>query len=65
MQLCCWQVGLPLVPRLDGKLWTLDERQEGRENLHVGNNTERKLFSGACAGLLLDYDTCGRELADR
>ena len=59
------QVGLPLLPILEGDLRTVATFEDLRSSICVCSELEHRLFDASCAGLMLDTAALGRDTAGR
>lgn len=59
------QVGLPLLPKLNGQLWTLDQPGNNAKTLCVPTALECDLFAATSSHVLLDCKACCGDTAAR
>ena len=57
------QIGLPLLPTLDGRLASINE--DGKANVCICNEAEVRLFGAACKDFVLDSKACSVDTISR
>lgn len=60
-----FQVGLPLLPTLDGGLATIAEASKSGDKICICNDLERQIFEPSCASIILDSKACGVDTTSR
>ena len=59
------QVGLPLLPILEGDMRTVSEFEDLGTSICVCSDLEHRLFDASCAALMLDTASLGPDTAGR